>query len=69
MGYREQAEAALRLPKGHPARFLMLYGSGPVHFQDVVMVEAASKREAEYLLWAFHHPFGPDLMACAETNS
>jgi hypothetical protein len=68
MTYAQQAEAALRLPKGHPARFLALYGN-PQPFKDVHVVEAASVSEARRLLWAFKHPFGVDLLGCAETNS
>lgn len=28
-----------------------------------------SRREAERMIWAFTHPFGPDLRNCKETNS
>ena len=53
--YSIQAEAAARLHR----RFAYL--------DDPIIL--ASEAESARLLWAFQHPFGSDLLGCAETNS
>lgn len=62
MTYEERVRSVLHLPKSHPLRFITIYGLTP----DTGHV---TLEEARRLVWRFTHPFGADLLACAETNS
>lgn len=66
--YFDQSRAAAAAwPKSHPLRFLTLYGHNPN--VDPAIIEVASRQEAARFMFLFNHPFGADLMGCAETNS
>lgn len=60
------AEAAA-LSKGHPLRFLVLYSTPPMPSTEQRVRYTVA--EAKRWLWLYKHPFGADLLACAETNS
>lgn len=61
-------EQAIALPKGHPARFLRLYGTRTGRWSCAAPT-AITLAEARLWRWRVFHPFAADLMACAETNS